>query len=71
MAGFDVIPKEKYINYLDEYDVVRDKHDRHVLACADITKCNAIVSGDSDLLALRKFKHIQILKSTEFIKLVE
>jgi putative PIN family toxin of toxin-antitoxin system len=71
MAGFEVVPREIYINNLDDYNIVRDKHDRHVLACADITKCNVIVSGDKDLYELKEFKNIQILKSTDYLKMLK
>ena len=71
MAGFEVVPKNVYIHRLEEYNIVRDKHDRHVLACADITKCDFIISGDRDLNELKQFNRIQILKSTDFLKILK
>jgi len=70
-AGFEVVPRDVYVDKLDDYNIVRDKHDRHVLACADLTKCNIIVSGDKDLYELKKFKNIQILKSVDYLKIVK
>ncbi|MCI0480898.1 MAG: PIN domain-containing protein, partial [Candidatus Dadabacteria bacterium] len=45
-----IIPKERYIARLSRYDDVRDKYDRHVLACAIEAKCDIIVSSDKGLL---------------------
>ena len=70
-AGFEVVSREVYFNDLDNYSIVRDKHDRHVLACADLTKCDIIVSGDKDLSELKQFKNIQILKSADYLKIVK
>jgi len=71
MAGFEIVPKEVYLSRLEEYSIVRDKHDRHVLACADLTKCDFIVSGDKDLYELKQFNQIRILKSTDFLKILK
>ena len=71
MAGFEIIAREKYIDKMDDYNIVRDKHDRHILACANLTKCNFIISGDKDLLVLKKFKNIQILNAKDFIGLLK
>lgn len=50
VADLQIIPKERYIDELSRYDDVRDKYDRHVLACAIAVKCEIIVSSDKDLL---------------------
>ena len=71
MASFEVVPREIYINNLEHYNIVRDKHDRHVLACADLTKCNIIVSGDKDLYELKLFNNIKILKSADYLKMLK
>ena len=71
MASFEIIAREKYLDKLEDYNIVRDKHDRHILACANLTKCNFIISGDKDLLVLKEFKNIQILKAKDFIGLLK
>jgi predicted nucleic acid-binding protein len=35
LAGFEIVQKEKYLHKIDDFDVVRDKHDRHILACSN------------------------------------
>jgi len=56
-----IISKDSYITKMEEIVEVRDKHDRHVLASALITKCDVVVTGDKDLLSLKKYHQIRIL----------
>ena len=67
LANFEVLPKEDYLDKLTDYDIVRDKHDRHVLASAMITKCKYIITGDKDLLVLKTYDKIEIIKAKVFI----
>jgi len=67
LANFEILPKEEYLDKLSDYDIVRDKHDRHVLASAVITNCKYIITGDKDLLVLKKYDKIEILKAKAFI----
>ena len=71
LAGFEIVQKEKYLHKIDDFDVVRDKHDRHILACANSAKCEIIVTGDKDLLVLEKFKNIRIIKAKDLIELLK
>ena len=71
LAGFEIVQKEKYLHKIDDFDVVRDKHDRHILACANSAKCEIIVTGDKDLLVLEKFKSIRIIKAKDLIELLK
>ena len=71
LAGFESVDREKYVHKLEDYNIVRDKHDRHVLACANLTKCEFIISGDKDLLVLKKFKETQILNAKDFIEILK
>ena len=50
--------------------VCRDEKDNKFLECAEIIKADYIVSGDDDLLSLKKFGEIPILKTSEILKLV-
>jgi putative PIN family toxin of toxin-antitoxin system len=45
--------------------VVKDPDDDHVLACAIVASADLIVSGDSDLLELRAYQGIPILKPAD------
>jgi len=65
-AGLIFVPKEEYEKNLNQNANIRDREDRHVLACAVATKCDLIWSGDDDLLALGMYKEITI-KSTKQI----
>jgi len=41
---------------------LRDPDDVHVLACAEAAEADAIVTGDNDLLSLKSFEGIPILR---------
>ena len=49
--------------------VSRDSDDNKVIETALIGKCQYIVSGDNDLLVLRKHGGIKILKPVDFLRL--
>jgi len=51
--------------------VCRDKDDDVVLATALAGNADVIVSGDDDLLALKKFRGIRILSPRQFLQLLE
>lgn len=48
--------------------ICRDKKDNMFLECALSCGAEFIVSGDNDLLSLKKFKNIQIVTVAEFLK---
>ena len=50
-------------------DVCSDKDDIKFLECALSGKADFIVSGDKDLLSVKKFKELKILKPSDFKKL--
>ncbi len=52
-------------------DVIRDKDDSHVLACAEAGRAELIVSGDADLLVLGEYQGIRIVTAADFITLIE
>ena len=70
LADFEIVPKKDYINKLDDYDIVRDKHDRHVLACAVVAKCGYIITGDKDLLDLKSIENVNILNSRDALNIL-
>ena len=47
-------------------DICRDRDDNKFLECAAEAKCLYIVSGDNDLLALKRFEDIEIITVAEF-----
>jgi uncharacterized protein len=51
--------------------VCRDKDDDVVLATALGGKADVIVTGDEDLLVLKKFRGIEILSPRQFLKLLD
>lgn len=65
-----VIKRKEYINKLNKYNVVRDKNDRHILAAAVVSKSDYIVTGDADLLALKTYRNIHIVKTKKILSLI-
>jgi putative PIN family toxin of toxin-antitoxin system len=52
-------------------DVCRDPDDNQILACASAAKADYLVTGDDDLLVLKEFKNIPIIKPRDFEILFE
>jgi len=52
-------------------DVCRDPDDNQILACANAGKADYLVTGDDDLLVLKEFKNIRIIKPRGFELLFE
>ena len=50
--------------------VPRDAEDNAVLECALESGASHIVTGDDDLLVLREFRGIQIVRASEFLKIL-
>jgi len=50
--------------------VSRDPEDNMVLECAIEGQTQYIVSGDNDLLVLKEFRGIQIVRASEFLKIL-
>lgn len=60
-AAQDVVPPSETVS-----GVCRDKDDDNVLACALEAAVDYLVSGDKDLLALKKFRGTRIITPREF-----
>ena len=58
------------VNPRNSLKVARDDDDNRVLEAAITGKCEYIVTGDEDLLSLKKYKNIKILTPAEFFDLV-
>ena len=50
--------------------VVRDHDDNIIIDCAVEAGAECIVTGDNDLLSLRKYNNIQIVTPADFLKVV-
>jgi predicted nucleic acid-binding protein len=50
--------------------VSRDQDDDHVIACALVAKASLIVSGDRDLLDLKAYKGIRIIRAADALQLI-
>lgn len=54
---------------VESINIVRDDDDNRVLEAAVTGKCGYIVTGDEDLLVLKKYKNIKILTPGEFLEI--
>lgn len=62
---------EKFIELVyprEEIDVCRDPNDNRVLEAAVEGECDYIITGDRDLLSLKKYQKILILTPAEFLQ---
>lgn len=59
-----VLPKEAI-------DVLSDMPDNRVLEAAVEGACEVIITGDTDLLTLKKYRSIRILTPNEFLWMIE
>lgn len=50
--------------------VPRDAEDNAVLECALEARADYVVTGDDDLLVLKEFRGIQIIRAREFLKIL-
>ena len=50
--------------------ICRDPDDDHILAAAFDGECPHLITGDADLLALKKFENVSIVTPREFFELV-
>ena len=58
----------KLIDVLTETDVCRDLKDNFLLNLAVDSKANYLITGDSDLLVIKKIKKTRIITLTDFIE---
>ena len=67
-AEIKIIQRKVYQKDIDRYNIVRDKKDRYLLAAAH-GRCRILVSGDKDLLTLKEYKGIKIVKTREILNM--
>ena len=58
------------VEVTSKFDVVRDKKDNKIIECAFDDKVDYIVTGDPDLLVLKEFRGIKLVKAKDFLELV-
>lgn len=66
---FDIESKITLIESKSKLNVCRDPDDNKFIECALDAKCYYIVSGDKDLLDVKKHKSVQIVTVSEFLDL--
>ena len=62
-----IVSAMKIIEQSSRIAVCRDPDDDKFIECADDAKCVYIVSGDKDLLSLKKYKDIEIVTVADFM----
>ena len=60
-----------FVKPSEKISLCRDPKDNIVLECAVAGKSKFIVTGDKDLLDLKPFRNIHILRVKEFLQLIE
>ena len=63
LGAMEIVPSNKYLEMIDQFGMMRDKYDRHVLAAAVAAKCELMIAGDKDLLVLESCRNVRILTS--------
>ncbi|MHB1056205.1 MAG: putative toxin-antitoxin system toxin component, PIN family [Thermoleophilia bacterium] len=64
----DVVSTRKSISAIPQD---RDDDDNRILECAVKAEADLIVSGDSDLLDLKQYEGIKIMKPAQFLRILE
>ena len=64
LASGKVVFPEEHISIIKE-----DPADNRILECAKISKSEYLITGNKHLLKLKKYENIQIIKSSEFLRL--
>ena len=58
----EVVPAKAYAERAGGFPELRDPKDAHVLAAAIVSRCDVIVTGDKDLLALGEVEGVRIMR---------
>jgi len=61
---FDIVYPSQILN------IVRDEADNRIIEAADEAKAEFLISGDKDLLSLKKYKKTSIISANEFIQVM-
>lgn len=50
--------------------ITNDPEDNHILACSEAGNADLIVTGDRDLLRLKKYNNISIIRPMDFVRIL-
>lgn len=67
----DIKGSSQIVKPMKKVHVVRHESDNKIIECAVEGKCEVIITGDKDLLVLKKYKKIKILTPSEFLDVFE
>jgi len=70
LMTFFVERQTEAVEVASSIDICRDADDNRILAASLDSGCSHLVTGDSDLLVLKKFAGISIVTPREFLELV-
>jgi putative PIN family toxin of toxin-antitoxin system len=66
----EVLPFFEIIEIADKVrGICRDSDDDMVIACAVAAKADFIVSGDKDLLVIKKYKSVRIINALDLLRM--
>ena len=65
LSVIEIIPVRSQVN------ICRDPDDDKFISCAIDGQCYYVVSGDKDLLTLKKVRHVKIVTVSEFLELLQ
>lgn len=65
-----LLPRLQKFKVISTVNINRDEKDNYLLALANASRADFLVTGDEDLLVLKKFNKTRIVKLTEFVKLI-
>ena len=65
-----LLPRLHKVKITSAVNTSRDAKDNYLLALAKASKAEFLVTGDEDLLVIRKFNTTRIIKLTEFLKMI-
>lgn len=66
----EVVPREAYERMIESMPALRDPKDAHVLAGAIASDCDILVTGDRDLLSVREFGKLRIVKPVAALQIL-
>src|SRR5438034_756338 len=66
----EIVPRRAYARRSREFPRIRDPRDAHVLAAAIVSHCDAIVTGDRDLVVLGAVESVSILRPSQARRLI-
>lgn len=64
-SAMEIIPVKNHVA------VCRDPDDDKFISCALDGQCYYVVSGDKDLLTLKKYRHVKIVTVSEFLEILQ